>query len=184
MILEALNVYYDLAVSKRDLKPFLKTEKCSSWFCRLLFLSKIAPGGPNTPWNLCFVFRIPPEGPNNTMKLMFFSKNPPEGQLNHETSVTNVSTSQLSTLLTPWNLHIFWKRSPLRLSLVWTLERRRTTKKLTNKQTSRNHKKQERPLCSYLHASCLVEFHEIQKFWNSIRHSRTCRSSCHSREHH
>ena len=54
MILEALVAYYILALSKRDLKPFLKIEKCSSWFCRLLLFSKIAPGGPNNPMKLIF----------------------------------------------------------------------------------------------------------------------------------
>ena len=79
MILEALNVYYNLAVSKRDLKPFLKIEKCSSWFCRLLLFSKIAPGGPNNHMKLMLFSKIAPGGPNNPMKLMFFSKIAPGG---------------------------------------------------------------------------------------------------------
>ena len=35
-------------------KAILKNQKFSSWFCRLLFFSKIAAGGLTKPWNLCF----------------------------------------------------------------------------------------------------------------------------------
>ena len=79
MISKALVAYYILALSKRDLKPFLKIEKYSPWFCRLLFFSKIAPGGPNNPMKLMFFSKIAPGGPNNLMKLMFFSKIAPGG---------------------------------------------------------------------------------------------------------
>ena len=40
-------------------KAILENQKLSSWFCRLLFFSKIAPGGPTKPWNLCFFQKIP-----------------------------------------------------------------------------------------------------------------------------
>ena len=83
MILEALVAYYILALSKRDLKPFLKIEKCSSWFRRLLFFSKIAPGGPNNHMKLMFFSKIAPGGPNNPMKLMFSSKIARGGPNNH-----------------------------------------------------------------------------------------------------
>ena len=79
MISKALVAYYILALSKHDLKPFSKIEKCSSWFCRLLFFSKIAPGGPNNPMKLMFFSKIASGGPNNPMKLMFFSKIAPGG---------------------------------------------------------------------------------------------------------
>ena len=102
MISKALVAYYILALSNRDLKPFLKIEKCSSWFCRLLlfskiapggpnnhmklmFFSKIAPGGPNNHTKLMFFSKIAPGGPNNPMKLTFFQKLPPEGRIHHET---------------------------------------------------------------------------------------------------
>ena len=45
MISKALVAYYILALSKHDLKPFSKIEKCSSWFCRLLFFQKLPPEG-------------------------------------------------------------------------------------------------------------------------------------------
>ena len=49
-------------------------ENCFSWFCRLLFFSKIPDGGPTKPWNLCVCKNCPP----------------PEGQLNHETKLKHI----------------------------------------------------------------------------------------------
>ena len=42
MILKALNVYYIMALSKRDFKPCMKIEQSSSWFCIFLFF-KLPP---------------------------------------------------------------------------------------------------------------------------------------------
>ena len=48
MILKALDVYYIVALSKRDLKPFLQIEKCPKLFflvLQVVVFSKIAAGG-------------------------------------------------------------------------------------------------------------------------------------------
>ena len=56
MILKALNVYYIMALSKRDLKPFLKIGKCPQ--TSFLVLQVVV-----------FVFNLPPEA-TESMKLM------------------------------------------------------------------------------------------------------------------
>ena len=128
MISKALVAYYILALSKHDLKPFSKIEKCSSWFCRLLLFSKIAPGGPNNHMKLMFFSKIAPGGPNNPMKLMLFSKIAPRRAeyimkliFYFQKKSTKMSKFKLFTLLTPWNLHIFSKILPEGLDTPWNL---------------------------------------------------------------
>ena len=77
MISKALVAYYILALSKRDLKPFSKIEKCPSWFCRLLLFSKIAPGGPNNPMKLIFSKTTNKKFGKKIWDFVFFLAQPP-----------------------------------------------------------------------------------------------------------
>ena len=60
MILKAHDAYYILALSKRDLKPFLKIEKCPLFFLVLqvvvFFIQKLPPEATES-MNLMFPFK-------------------------------------------------------------------------------------------------------------------------------
>ena len=60
MILKALDVYYILALSKRDFKPFLNIEKNLLGFA-----------------GCCFFQKLPPEAQLNHETYVFFFKHPP-----------------------------------------------------------------------------------------------------------
>ena len=111
MILKALDVYYVMALSKRDSKPFLKIEIILLGFAGCCFFQKLPPEGRTTPWNLCFSQKMPPEGRIHHETYLLFSN-----------AYTKMSKSKLFTLLTPWNLSFISKKKHqnVKIEIVYT----------------------------------------------------------------